>query len=159
MRIRRIVLTGLALASLAAPARADIIYTWNEDVGQTVSSSFDVSSNALTTGFITTPDVNASSWSDPFASYGTSELAPFNGNISISMSDGSFTDNGTAPRSVDNYFLVFTTASSMIPSGGEWIDRSHFGYGHWTAAISSVPEPSTLLLSGIAGVFGRSAWA
>jgi PEP-CTERM motif len=159
LRIRRIVLAGLGLVCLAAPARADLIYTWNEDDGQAVTGSLDVNSVALTNGVIQNADVIAFSWSDPFASYGTSDLAPFTEGIPISTINGSFTDNTSFPRSVDGNLVIPATAGSMSPGGGFWGDGDIGGTGHWTVAISSVPEPSTLLLSVIAGVVGLGAWA
>jgi hypothetical protein len=146
------------LAALAVPAKADLIYTWVEDDGQNVSGSLDVSSIALTNGTLNNNDVIAFSWSDPSATYGTADLAPFSEGIPISMINGAFTDSTSFPRSVNGQLEIPATAGSMVSGGGDWSDGEASGVGHWTVAITSVPEPSALLLSGIAGVVGLGVW-
>ena len=170
MRIRSIAFAALALVLVAVPSRADIVYTWHETDGQNVTGSLDVQTVALANGQIAVGDVVSFAWSDPAQSFGGGDLVNKPFPVPISTSTGAFTGTTNifgAIKIVSNRtfdLMVDATAASMTSGGGGWSDVNTVhgnisGTGNWTVVVTTVPEPATVVLAGIAAVVGLGAWA
>ena len=170
MRIRSIAFAALALAFVAVPSRADIVYTWHETDGQNVTGSLDVQTVALANGQIAVGDVVSFAWSDPAQSFGGADLVRNVFPVPISTSTGAFTgaNNVVAAIKIASNrtfdLRVDATAASMTSGGGGWSDVNTVhgnigGTGNWTVVVTTVPEPATVVLAGIAAVVGFGAWA
>jgi hypothetical protein len=157
------VLAGLALPG--RPARANLIYTWNETDNQKVTGTLEVADAALNNGQITLNDVISFSFSVPATTYAKADLvaqAFVFPAITIDKMTGAFTSGVAASLQAVNAknndkLIVTVNAASMIKNGGgNWSDalnKPATGAGYWTVGIF-VPEPSSLVLGGIAVACG-----
>jgi len=158
----RTLLLSVALVAMFALAprqsRAELIYTWHEDDGQGVAGSLTVASGAQQAGVIHLTDVLDFSFciNSLGFTFVTSDIPFFQ--VSISTTTAIPTSypyllSAWGPNSEIN--ILFDEAS-FNPGYGEWdlaqITPVQFyqGVGHWT--VTSVPEPSTLYMAGLAAV-------
>lgn len=158
------------LAGLALPVRsasANLVYTWHETDNQNVTGTLEVSDAVLKNGAITLNDVISFSFSVPATTYAKAGLVAQSfvfPAITVDMTTGAFTSGVAASLQATNNanndrLIVTVNAASMTRNGGgNWSDalnKPATGAGYWTVAIL-VPEPSTLVLGGIAAAFGIS---
>jgi PEP-CTERM motif len=79
----------------------------------------------------------------------------------VSSLSGSQLDAGAIEGSQGGY-LASTSISSMADQSQivvSYDDFAAISFGNWVLAGSTVPEPSTLVLTGLAGVVGLGLWA
>jgi hypothetical protein len=157
-----LILPLLVLAIAPGPSRAgNIVYTWHETDGQSVSGSLSVSDTALTTLVIDSTDVVSTSFSTPH--FSSNSLSPFSpitiGSSGIPTAGGEF-DESTNTLLVPFSSGTFTPPSSPPSGESTWqvaIDLAHIyhGVGYWTVSgASAVPEPSSGLLAAIGALSG-----
>jgi PEP-CTERM motif len=157
----RLVLSAIVLALSAQSSKADLIYTWHETDGQSVTGSLVVSSAALTSGSISFSDIESFSFVGPGFSYNTLfNFSPFAFPINSSGMVTSAAD--TSLSTTDGLLMVTFDSTSFDPSvpvffayGGPVLDS---GFGYWTVTNTAVPEPSSLVMSATAaGLIGGLA--
>jgi len=176
---RRVVATRKLLLSVAlivvfavAPRQlraGNLVYTWHEGDGQVVNASLTVASGAQQAGAIQFDNVLNFSFSIPSlgVSFLTSDLQdtilfpiPIDTSTAIPTEPIGPSLLANTPGAAADLILEFDEQSFSPPHFvGAWVlssasvgGASGAGYGDWT--VSSLPEPSSLLLAVMAGVCG-----
>jgi hypothetical protein len=160
----------LALLVSGGPAKADITYTWQNDLGYSLSGAMTVQNAAQTAGAITPADITSFTFDIPAGYFPqavpaltfsavSSLYSPFNPNLPISTLTA-------APTNISSYFTAYTSAYSpisgqvdsfelLVTLDTNWASTRQeswdvfdltqgyepvLGLGHWTIAGASVPS-------------------
>ena len=155
-------LSGAALAPRAA--KADITYTWVDDLGQGFTGSMAVLGTAQAAGQIKLTDVTSFAFTTPIDTTVPNELFPQDFPLSISTTTAAPTGTTTmiesSTHTSDRLSVAFDTNWNIL-SGEKIVAINAFGItedsdlGHWSITAhttTSVPEPSTAVVAVIGAV-------